>query len=121
MVYAMRQSRLFGIFPSGFTVNFGRDKNLNRSIPFNLIINIHLRSNNPKKIPLDKKTIAFGAAGLGLVAAFSPTLIATANGRLPEYILSVKQKTGEVFRTVGCTLASDGNACLQQIIQDRPR
>lgn len=103
-------------------MNFGNNPSDNKKgSPVSITINLHLRSNNPKKFPLNKKAITFGAAGAGLVAVLSPFVVSTANGRLPEHVLSVKQKTGEVVRTVGCTLASNGNACLQQIIQDRPR
>lgn len=118
----MSQNGLFRFFPRGLTMNFGNNPADNKKgSPVSITINLHLRSNTPRKIPLDKKAIGFGAAGAGLVAVLSPFVVAAANGKLPEHVLSIKQKTGEVVRTVGCTLASDGNACLQQIIQDRPR
>jgi hypothetical protein len=118
----MVNSKIFGIIPRKIVRNFGgNETNQSKSSPFTVILNLNLRSNTPRKIPLDKKAIGFGAAGAGLVAVLSPFVVAAANGRLPEHFLSVKQKTGEVVRTVGCTLASDGNVCLQQIIQDRPR
>jgi len=117
----MEKGKILGFIPRRIVRNFGgNETDQSKSSPFTVILNLNLRSNNPRKNPLDKKAIGFGAAGVGLIATFSPTLIAVANGRLPEHMLSLGQKTVEVGRTVGCTLASDWNACLQQIIRDRP-